>query len=210
MNVDANQIRGRTDDGVLDCAGFRWSQPIARRETFLNRVFVAGQIMFWPTFPIFLFWGRHGYHPLTHIYDRVWLSIFVMGVGLMLTPFVVWILNFSWMTEVAAIMFASDGTIYISKRRKLIQKRSRLGWYYHHRKVWEISSIERVSCVNNGGGHYRHGGEDGYYAYDVLIHFTSGERRYVAYNLDDEDSHIVVTQLNIARREISAANALAA
>jgi hypothetical protein len=210
MNVDANQIRGRTDAGLLEGAGFRWTQPIAKHEKYLNWNLVAGQILLWPTFPIFLFWHSHGFPTLKGLINLVWLVMFILGLAMTFGPLIIYPIVDAWLVEDAGVAFSSHGIIWVTARRRLFGKRSTLNWHHLHRKVSDISSIEREMGINNGGGHYRHGGEHGYLAYDVLIQFTSGERRYVAFNLDDYDSRIVVTQLNIARREIASVPLLAA
>lgn len=210
MNVAACQIRRRDEQGALTYAGFKWAEPIVSREKWEMRIGIGATVAALLPMPVFLMWHKMGFPPIKHTLDYFWLVPFVCGWIVLPLLFIFFRRINSWSTQDAAVAFSAEGNIWVSAPRGFFQRRGFYNWYGLHLKIDDIDSIEREACANNGGGHYRHGGEDGYLAYAVVIHFSSGERRRVAEILDDDDSFIVVRQLNLALNEVRNTLALAA
>lgn len=206
MHIPSGQLRELDTKGELAFAGFAWQQPIVDRDTFLDDVLLWGGIACWITFPLFLFVLKTGPYPASISYF-VFLLAWPANVGI---GIVVGVLQyFGWTTEDMKVVFSRDGTIWIPVGSFLRPHRKRK-WRALGIGTSEISSIELAAMRNRAGGHYRHGGEDGFLAFVVLMYFRSGERVRVAECLTEDEAHIVVAQLNLARKALRDASAMAA
>lgn len=203
MNVRQQQIRTSSVNGALAQAGFNWAQPIAWRERYIIRTLWTSASVALATSPLFLMWVNDIGKYKIDLLSFVILAAFVVNalavvVWMALMPF-----NFfNWAAEVAAVSFNDGQEIWVTKRRRLFHSYLVQDWMCLRLDASEIASIERVPMQNRAGGHYRHGGEDGYPAFNVCIYFMNGERFFVATYLDEPDANVVVAQLGIALREV--------
>lgn len=204
------QFRNFDESGRLLHAGFFWMEPIPWRERLAIRVFLTTTITAVVTFPFILYcWANND----KFRYDRIDRFIFVMfGVALTLS-----LLQFAfsrtlyyWRNQKVGVTFSVRGEIWKTTRRGFFQKLDSIDWFCLNEGWQDISSIAFKPALNVSGGHYRHGGEDGYLAYDVWMLFENGRRFCAAEYLDEDEAHIVVAQLNIARQEMRKSAAQAA
>lgn len=210
MDIGQQRIRNKDQDGVLLHAGFSWTQPILLRE----KIYVAA---LWTSSCAAMVTGPFFYKYLTwtgpyqgNFLNSVVLTTFVVSACVFVAATVLTFTCPMWASHQAAVAFSADDSIWVTERRRIFQSYARMEWWCLSRKASDVTSIEITTVRNNGGGHYRHGGKDGYLAHDVFIQFGSGERLYVAECLDEQDAHIVAAQLKIAHREMQSVMAYAA
>jgi hypothetical protein len=209
MNIEANQIRNIDPSGRLLHAGYGWRQPVAWREKAITVFGWTTISVAAVTSPVFLVWVNGGPWTL-HLLDVVILSAFILSASGFLIALVLEQLFPEWSDERVAVCFSSSDDIWVTNRRRLFQTFDDFDWVCIRDRAADISNIYLKPMVNVRGGPYRHGGEDGYLAYDVWMLFENGRRICVAEYLDEDDAHIVVAQLNKARREIVTSASLAA
>jgi hypothetical protein len=203
MNITEQQIRTTSEDGAMDHAGFTWAQPIAWRERVIERTLYATTSAALITSPLFFMWvndiSKYKIDGLSFVILATFvISALAVVVWLTLLPF-----NFlNWAVESAAVTFTNGHEIWVTTPRRLWQAYALQEWACLRLEVSEITSIECVSMKNNSGGQYKHGGDDGYLAFNVCVYFMNGRRFFAATYLDESHASIVQAQLNIALREI--------
>jgi hypothetical protein len=204
------QIREYGPDGMLEHAGYMWCQPICWRDDFVRTSAITAIVMAGIISPFAMFCWTHRERLRFATLDIWILSVFAVCLLYVLCIFVFSRPLSYWTNEQAGVSFTPEGHIWITKGRRFFQRYSTIKCFCFYLNASEISVLDFKPMMNRAGGHYRYGGEDGYLAYAVWILFEDGEHVYVAENLDEHDAHIVVAQLNKARREIRAAVPLAA
>lgn len=210
MNIERQLIRDKAMDGVLRHAGFRWRQPLPWRETVILRAICTCASAALLTLPIFIMYVKHdGPLKVEGINFLVLATFYVSVFGMVVLSISAYV--FRDMTdEQAAVSFSSSDEVWVTRHRRIFNKYATVEWWCLPRRASEVTSIERIPVRNNGGSHYRHGGEDGYLACDVCVYFSTGERLLVGECLTEDDASIVVAQLNLAYRENRLAAAVAA
>lgn len=213
MNLERQRIRENDPTGAPHHFGFIWDEPIPGRERLIKvTIYTAGYTAL-AIFPFALYFYKH-HDPLKAVatIDFTLLSIFwgcviIVAVMLAMMPFK----SFDrWLTQQAGVSFSSTDEIWLTRPRRLFQPYPALDWFCIVPPASEVTSIEMTAMKNRIGGHYRHGGDDGYLAYCVHIHFVSGKRIRVGEYFTENEAYIVVAQLNSALREARTAMKAAA
>lgn len=196
------EFRKFDEAGRLIHAGFFWTQPIPWREKLVTRVFMTTTITAAVISPFIMYcWANNAQLRYDRI-DRFIFTVFVLALTLSVLQYACSRWLFYWWNQKVGLSFSVWGEIWKTRRRGFFQKYDTLDWFCLNEGWQDISSISFKPMLNISGGHYRHGGEPGYLAYDVWVLFENGRRFLAAEYLDEDDAHVVVAQLNIARQEI--------
>ena len=121
----------------------------------------------------------------------------------------------------AGMSFSTTGEIFSAGAQKSTDPGNEvhLNGFTLKRTIDDIQSISMQPMKNNAGQHYKHERDkndptQGYFAYSVVVDFTTGERYYAGQYFNEDDARIVVVQLQQAlqkvldrRQELAAANA---
>lgn len=203
-------IRTKNSDGSLAHAGFVWSQPIkARGKIFVIAVVTCAATAALTSALIILYIKQTAWPKFDTAHLFV-LTPFALGWVLLLALLVFGFLFRPIGREKAGVSFSSLGEIWVTRRRKLFDKYDSLRAMCLKYGTDEIASIELASMKTIRGGHYIHGDSTHRYpAYDIWLHFASGERFYVAEFLTESEGLVIVEQLKLARREMRLATSAA-
>jgi hypothetical protein len=194
--------------GQLMQAGFEWEGVIRGRDEFIGNVCACAMYSLLFTGPIF-WWSVRQTGPFI---KNFWYYAFDLSLPLNLLVIALCVvpLPFGWTQERLGILFTIDDTIIVTWKRCALLPSRRQGSGALRQPMSHINSISHSPIRTNAGWHFKYGGDDGYFAYDVDVTFVSGERICLAHCLDEQRAHIVVAQLQMAKREILLANARAA
>jgi hypothetical protein len=202
MNIDEHRIREYDDAGHLTRAGFWWRQPIAARDTFVNRVMVTLGFSMILTLP--MFWlaysmkGELARFPVANF--LFWTSA---PVNLLLLLFFYFLDNSDWCMQKSAIVFSADGSIDGPETLSVFRRKKDQRWFRFREHASEVALIELKPTLTVSGRHYK--APRGYLSYDAWIQFTSGARYIIASEVSESTATIIVAQLGLARGELSAA-----
>lgn len=197
MSIKQNQLRFLNAHGHLEYAGYQWGATIESRDDLLANIFAGSGYCLLVTGPMFL-WFIKSTGPYI---VNFWYWFFLLGAPLNLLVMALCLVPVAlgWLTQTTAVLFGTDDRIYYPIWPRIKRTGDIEQWAYLPPRVSQIASIERTVIRNNAGGHFKYGGDDGYFAYDVHIHLVSGERMCVGQYLPEDTANIVVAQLNIAK-----------
>lgn len=201
MNEEG-RIREKGKDGVLLHAGFVWSQPIPSRERMMKVTLWASASAAIVTSPFFLMYLRHSGPLKVDGLNFLVLTTFVLSCAVLVG---ILVFGFSFpnaASQKAGVSFSSVGEIWVTRKRKVFDDYDRLRPVCLKYGTDEVASIELAPMKNVSGGHYRHGSKDGFAAYDVWLHFLSGEQFCVGEYLTEDQALVIVEELKLARREM--------
>lgn len=210
MNIADNRIRESGPAGDLSLAGYRWAQFIVWRQKLCIRFYGCVMACFFPTLMMWEFFnrGKDGFVWTWDTYVFAYAAPVNWGLAavcIVLYPFIA-----GWVTQTSAVAFSASGEIWVAQKRGLFQRSGAIQWGRLAHPLAFVASIELSPMRNRVGGHYMHGGQDGYPAYYVWMYFKSGERCIVGQYLEEDEAYIVCEQLKIAHKEARDAVALAA
>lgn len=123
--------------------------------------------------------------------------------------------------NITGMTFSTDGGISATNpdRTTYSDGKIHIDWFTLKRTVDDLVSISMQPMKNNAGQHYKHERDkndpaQGYFAYNVVVDFSTGERYYAGMYFSEDDARIVVVQLQQAlqkvldrRQELAAAGA---